>query len=370
MGDAERAGERAAANDPSGRFSRLLALRPAGVPPPIPAALPVEGDWPAGCQAYPASFAQARLWFLHQLEPGLTTYHLPLLWRLQGRLDTTALVQAFGSLVERHAPLRTSFRMEGAALLQIIHPPGPLPLEVERLGDCQVAEVCAAWLEQESNTPLDLTAGLLLRARLLVVAPEEHLLLINHHHIASDGWSCAVLARDLTELYNAHRGGRPADLPPLTLRYFDHAVRERHRLSGTHGRELQDHWSSQLAGLEPLALPTDRPPPLQPSHGGARVSFAIEPTLLQPFEALCRSMGATLQDGLTALVALLLHRISGQVDFGIGIPSWGRSDLASWRRADTHRTALIGCFVNTPVPYTPLRLPTKQTLQSTGALLS
>ena len=347
VGESERAGARGAVKDPSGRFSRLLALRPASTSPPIPAALAVEGDWPAGCQAYPASFAQARLWFLHQLEPGLTTYHLPLLWRLQGRLDTTALAQALGSLVERHAPLRTSFRMEGATLLQIIHSPGPLPLEVQRLGDRQADEVWAAWLEQESRTPLDLTAGLLLRARLLVVAPEEHRLLINHHHIASDGWSCAVLARDLTELYNAHRGGRPVDLPPLTLRYCDHAARQRQRLSGAPLRELQDHWSSQLAGLEPLACPTDRPPLLQPSHEGARVAFAIEPTLLEPFEALCRSQGATLQAGLVALVGLLLHRISGQMDVGIGIPSWGRSDPASWRRADSHLTALIGCFVNT-----------------------
>ena len=347
VGESERAGVRGGAMDLSARFSRLLALRSAGASPPIPAALPLEGDWPAGCQAYPASFAQARLWFLHQLEPGLTTYHLPLLWRLQGRLDTTALAQALGSLVERHAPLRTSFRMEGATLLQIIHPPGPLPLEVERLGDRQADEVWAAWLEQESRTPLDLTAGLLLRARLLVVAPEQHRLLINHHHIASDGWSCAVLARDLTELYNAHRGGRLADLPPLTLRYCDYAARQRQRLSGAPLRELQDHWSSQLAGLEPLACPTDRPPPLQPSHEGARVAFAIEPTLLKPFEALCRSQGATLQAGLVALVGLLLHRISGQMDVGIGIPSWGRSDPASWRRADSHLTALIGCFVNT-----------------------
>ena len=305
----------------------------------IPTALPLAGAWPAGCGAFPASHAQARLWFLHQLEPDLTAYHLPALWRLSGALDVAALEQALGALIERHPTLRTSFQLRNSELVQIVHPAAPFALEAEALAARNPAAVIQQWLEQELLTPFDLTSGLLLRARLLEVDGQEHLLLINHHHIASDGWSRSVLSRDLAELYNAHSSGRSADLQPLPVLYQDYAAWQRQRLGGNRLRKLKEYWVAQLMDLEPLELPTDRARPAMPSYRGESVGFRIEPTLLEPFEELCRIEGATLQMGLLALVALLLHRTSSQDDFAIGVPIWGRNhpDLES----------LIGFFINT-----------------------
>ena len=300
---------------------------------------PLPGEWPSGSVAFPASYAQSRLWFLQQLEPGLTAYHMPLLWQLQGELDVRALEQALADLIERHATLRTSFRLHESEVLQLIHPPGAFALVVEELGGRDGEEVIGEWLEQERRRPFDLTSGLLLRARLLQVSPQEHVLLVNHHHIASDGWSVSVFARDLTELYNAQRTGRTPGLPPLRVQYQDYAAWQRQRLSGEHLRELNEYWIGQLEGLAPLELPSDRPRPAMPSHRGGRVSFQIAADLLGPFEELCRSEGATLQMGLLAVVALLLHRYSRQDDVAIGVPIWGRNhpDLEP----------LIGFFINT-----------------------
>jgi phenylacetate-CoA ligase len=302
-------------------------------------AAPLPGDWPAGCDAYLASFPQARLWFLHQLEPDLTAYHLQALWRLRGELDVSHLRTVLEELIQRHSTLRTSFLLQGSEVIQIVHPAAPFALTEEALGERDAEEVIGEWLEEESRTPFDLTAGLLLRARLLEVDGEEHVLLINHHHIASDGWSRSVLARDLVELYNAHHAGQSPQLEPFSVHYHDYAAWQRQRLSGERLQELNDYWISQLSDLEPVELPSDHPRPVTPSYRGESVCFQIEPALLEPFEELCRREGATLQMGLLAVVALLLHCYSRQEDFAIGVPIWGRN------HPDLER--LIGFFINT-----------------------
>ncbi|MFN7819587.1 MAG: amino acid adenylation domain-containing protein [Cyanobacteriota bacterium] len=305
----------------------------------IQPACPLPGNWITGGQAYPASFAQTRLWLLHQLEPVLTAYHLPAVWRLTGDLDVAALEQALAGLIARHATLRTSFQLHGRDVVQLLHPPTPFALEAEALGGRDPEAVIEEWLDQERSTPFDLTDGLLLRGRLLVVSEREHVLLLNHHHIASDGWSIAVLGGDLTELYNARLGGRTAKLQPLSVTYQAFAQWQRQRLSGPRLEGLKAYWKDQLSGLEPLNLPVDQARPLRPSHRGGKLRFAIASDLLEPFEELCRSEGATLQMGLLTLVALLLQRISRQDDVAIGVPIWGRNhpDLE----------ALVGLFVNT-----------------------
>ena len=319
--------------------AKLLQLKNADGAGSFPSAESLPGDWPQHCLAFPASYAQTRLWFLHQLQPDLTAYHLPALWRLSGNLDLKALRLALADLIERHPTLRTSLRLQGSEVVQIIHPPTPFHLDPEPLADCNPDAVIEQWMEQERTTPFDLATGQLLRARLLAVDHQHHLLLLNHHHIASDGWSLSVLARDLTDLYNARLTGQASELAPLQVQYHDYAAWQRQRLSGDRRQSLKDYWIPQLTGLEPLELPSDHPRPATPSHRGGSVAFQITPELLAPFEQLCSQEGATLQMGLVALLALLLHRYSRQEDFAIGVPIWGRNhpDLEP----------LIGFFVNT-----------------------
>ncbi|MEB3362032.1 MAG: amino acid adenylation domain-containing protein, partial [Synechococcaceae cyanobacterium] len=199
--------------------------------------------------------------------------------------------------------------------------------------------VIEQWLEHERATPFDLTSGLLLRAKLLAVDHQHHMLLINHHHIASDGWSCSLLAQDLSHLYNAQCSGDSPLLTPLSVHYQDYTAWQLQRLSGARLKKLKDYWIPQLSALEPLQLPTDFPRPPSPSYRGDAVSLLIAPELLAPFQQLCQQEGATLQMGLLALLTLLLHRHSRQDDIAIGMPIWGRThpDLET----------LVGCFINT-----------------------
>lgn len=307
--------------------------------PSIPVAAALPDPRPPGCEIYPASFSQARLWFLHQLEPGLTAYHMPALWRLRGDLDRSALERAVTTLIERHPTLRTSFRLQHTMVQQVIHPPFPVPLAGERLDGRDVAAVVDEWLREEGATPFSLESGVLLRARLLEVTADEHLFLLNHHHIASDGWSRSVLCEDLAKLYNAARAGERPALPDLGVHYQDYAAWQRDRLRGPRAAGLLDHWTRTLEGVEPLALAADVPRPPNAGHTGGLVSFRIERSLLAPFEELCRSGGATLHMGLLAAVALVLHRHGQRDDFTIGIPMWGRNQ--------PQLEHLIGFFINT-----------------------
>ena len=227
---------------PSGLFDRIARLQSLRTEA-HPRAIPVAESWPEvgppGCEVFPASFAQSRLWFLHQLEPGLTAYHLVSLWHLRGILDRSALQQALAGLIERHPVLRTSFRLRGDMVQQIIHPPFPLPLTPDRLGGRSVDAFVDDWLRKDQSTPFDLESGVLLRARLLEISHDEHLLLLNHHHIASDGWSRNVLCEDLSEFYNAACEDRAPVLPALCLHYQDYAVWQRERISGPRAEGLR-----------------------------------------------------------------------------------------------------------------------------------
>jgi amino acid adenylation domain-containing protein len=85
----------------------------------------------------------------------------------------------------------------------------------------------------------------------------------------------------------------------------------------------QQDWFDQLRDLEPLQLPADRAQPTLPSHSVASLGFAIEPPLLAALDKLCGSQDATLQMGLLAVLALLLHRYCRQDAIAIGVPISG-----------------------------------------------
>lgn len=301
----------------------------------------------------PASPAQSGLWFQQQLNPSLTAYHLPQLWTLIGEIDLSALNAALTALVERHATLRTSFRLAGGDLFQDVHPPSAIAVRQEDLRGRDPAEAIADLQRQEAADPFDLTTGVLLRATLLRVGLRKHVLLLNHHHIASDGWSESVLVRDLGVLYNACRAKTVPKLRPLPVQYRDYARRQRERLVGKRWGHLRAYWSAQLDGLDPLRLPTDGPGRVVSAGNGAAVDFAIDGPTSAVLETLCRDEGVTLQMALVAALAVLIHQETARNDLVVGVPVWGRNH--------PELEDMVGLFVNVlPIrvridPATPFR---------------
>jgi amino acid adenylation domain-containing protein len=295
-------------------------------------------------QRLPLSFAQERLWFLDRLEPGMATYSMPAAIRLQGRLDVPVLEQVITALVRRHEVLRTSFTTVDGRPQQNVNRPTSWSIPVTDLSrpdaDSQEAEVRALAL-QEARAPFDLTAGPLLRTRLLRLSEQEHVLLLTMHHIVCDGWSVAVLQQEVAELFAAISAGRPPALAPLAIQYADFAVWQRQWLGGELLAAHLSYWQDQLAGLTTLELPTDRPRPPVQSSRGAHYRFTLDAQLTTGLRRVSDRHQATLFMSLLAIFDLLLHRYSGQSDIVVGTP------IANRNRTETE--PLIGFFVNTLV---------------------
>ncbi len=298
----------------------------------------------------PMSFAQQRLWFIDQLEGGSAQYNMPMALRLRGTLDESALRYTLDTLVARHEILRTRYAGVDGAAMQVVHPAEPLRLRRIVLDDPDPAARAAALdalVREEAAKPFSLSRSGPLRCTLVVLGQTEHALLFTMHHIASDGWSEAVLIREFVSLYIAGAAGEASPLPALPLQYADYAMWQRARLQGATRVAEVVYWRQQLSGLPVMhALPLDRPRPAQQSFEGGLVERELPASLLASVRALAQSKGASVFMVLQAAFAALLSRWSGETDIAIGTPVAGRL------HPDVE--PLIGFFVNTLVLRTDL----------------
>ncbi|MGW4401272.1 non-ribosomal peptide synthase/polyketide synthase [Amycolatopsis nivea] len=305
----------------------LAAHLPAASAPQEAIPLLPRGDGPFEA---PLSFAQQRLWFLDEFDPGSTEYVSPTALRLRGDLDVAALNQSLTALVARHESLRTTFATVDGQGRQIVHPPYAVDLQAVD-GDLDTALAAAIG-------PVDLHTGPLLRAALTRLGPDDHVLTLVLHHIVTDGWSSGVLLSELAACYAAFtRGGDPG-LPPLPVHYADYAVWQRNR---TDFDGQLSYWRHRLAGLEPLDLPTDRPRPAVRTKNGALHEFSVPVGTTARLAELSRQQGSTLFMTLLAACQLLFARWSGQDDVAVGTVVSGRER--------TELEGLVGFFANTLV---------------------
>ncbi|HST60442.1 MAG TPA: amino acid adenylation domain-containing protein [Longimicrobium sp.] len=319
--------------------ARIDAARGAPVRAPQP---PLRASRRTG--AAPLSFAQERLWFLHQMEPESPFYNIPFAVRLNGELSVEALRGALAEIVRRHEALRTTFRADASGSWQVVHPaPAYFTLPVADLRALPAEWVPGETLRlmaDEAEHPFDLRRDLMLRALLIRVSVREHVLVLNLHHVAGDGWSIGVLFRELAALYGALRDGAPSPLAALPVQYADFAAWQREWLRDEALDAQLAYWRGKLEGAPAvLELPTDRARPAVQSHRGDVVSFEVPAALTDRLRALARESGATLFMVLLAGFDLLVHRLSGRDDVVVGSPLAGRV------RAEVEE--LIGFFVNT-----------------------
>lgn len=308
--------------------------------------MPLLAPIPRPPQAPPVlSFAQRRLWFINQMGEAGAVYNIPCALRLIGPLQPEALRQALEIIVRRHDVLRTTIvavageaqprRIDDFELSMPIH-------DLSALDPVASAEFVRQRLQAEAQTPFDLAADLFLRARLLRLGDQEHALLLTLHHIAADGWSMAVLLRELADLYESASEGRPSTLPPLALQYTDYAHWQQQWLQGERLDAQVSYWEGQLAGLPVVHnLPLDFPRPEQQRYRGAMHWQRIPPTLLGNLRQLARDHDATLFMTLQTAFAVLLARWSGDTDIVMGSP------IANRRHEQL--SPLIGFFVNSLV---------------------
>jgi amino acid adenylation domain-containing protein len=321
-------------------------LRKEGVAPPkADRILPRGGHGPA-----PLSFAQQRLWFFDQFEPGNVVYNLITKVLFEGDLNIPALERSFSEIVQRHEALRTAFDFKEGQPVQIVMPDQSIRInliDLTHLPEEEQQNRIEDIFHTEAGRPFDLKNGPLLRTTLLQLREDKHLLLLAVHHIVSDAWSVGVLVHELGELYAALTTGRTPSLPALPIQYADFAVWQRQWLHGAVLEQQLEYWRKQLAGSSPvLELPADRPRPALQTFNGSRISFWVPRDLTEPLKALNRSEEATPFMSMLAVFKVLLHRYTGQDDIIVGTP------IANRQRQEIEH--LIGFFTNTLALHTDL----------------
>jgi len=329
----------------AGLAESIEAARRAGqslVAPPI---LPVPRN-----EDLVLSFAQQRLWFLDQLEPGLSAYNIPAAVRLKGSLNLMALERSLNEIIKRHESLRTTFWKADGRPTQLIAPALTVELPVVDLrkmpAGAQETEV-RRLVTAEAQLPFDLSQGPLLRGTVLRLGDEEHVGLLTMHHIVSDGWSMGILIQELATLYVAFCAGLPAPLPVLPIQYVDFAHWQRQWLQGDILQAQIAYWKEQLAGTPAVInLPTDHLRPTVQTFRGAHQSLVLPRQLQEGFKALSRQEGATEFMTFLAAFKVLLYRYTSQDDLIVGTPIANRNRLEI--------EGLIGCFVNALVLRTDL----------------
>lgn len=263
-------------------------------------------------------------------------------YRLSGDLRLDAFEQAWQSAVERHAVLRTAFVWEGVEKpLQVVRRQVRLPIERHDWRGVPEEEQQARFaslLQRDRAAGLDLLRPPLMRLHVIRRGERDWILINSHHHLLLDGWSMAILLRDVVLAYEALA---QRERPPLrTPRPYRDYISWVHRQDLT---QAETYWRGMLAGF-------DRPTPIPieaPSHGSSPESlpfaeqnhrFSTEQT--EALQAFAKRSRVTVNTVLQGAWALLLHRYSGARDLLFGATVSGRTpELAGVDE-------MVGLFIN------------------------
>ncbi len=298
----------------------------------------------------PLSFAQQRLWFLHQLDPESTVYNIGAAVELTGSLNIPALENALRMIIRRHENLRTSFlQVDGIPQTRIQQDVEWLlkVIDARHLAGAGARPELLRYAAGLIREHLDIAHAPLFRANVLTTGPENHILVFTLHHIIFDGWSIGVFGQEMTELYRAYSSGETPLLAPLTLQYVDFAAWQRKWLeAGELDRQLA-YWKKQLAGSPPVvAFPPDHRRPVAELFRGTRSKLVVSEELTSALETISQRHGVTLFMVLLAAFKVLLARYTGLEDIVVGSPS------ASRTRTELYQ--MMGFFVNNLVLRTDL----------------
>ncbi|MGH9763222.1 MAG: condensation domain-containing protein, partial [Blastocatellia bacterium] len=297
----------------------------------------------------PLSFAQHRLWFFDQLEPGSAAYNLPVLVRLRGVLEPSALAQSLVEIVRRHESLRTRFPAIEGEPIQVVEADLTVDYIITdmRTLAAEKRESSAIHLARENAArSFDLATGPLFMGRLYSIGETDHLLMVAMHHIVADLWSIGILVKELAALYTSFRHGEPSPLPDPPIQYADFALWQSEWMRGEVLEYHLAYWRQQLDALQPMHLPADRPRPATQSYQGAREAVALRAANVDRLNALCREEGATLYMVLLAAFQVLIYRYTGREDIAVGSPTANRN------RGQVED--VVGCFANSLVLRTSL----------------
>lgn len=303
-----------------------------------------SGPKRSGRTEAPLSITQQRLWSLIQSNDSHSLYMAAPV-RLTGWLDLAALEKSLFEIVRRHESLRTTFRVVGNQLLQVVSPAQPRKLivaDLSHLSDTERDTEIRRSLSEAIEKPFDPERGPLMRVSVMRLGEQEHVVVLVIHHMISDAWSMNVLTKEIAVLYEAYSMGKVSPLADLPIQYIDFALWQRQQLESDQLNPHLNFWVRNLSSRNlVMKLPTASPRPDAQSFRGAYESLILKSNLSESVRALARRENVTLYMMLLAVFKALLYCHTKQEQITVG------SGVAGRDRIETE--GLIGCFINTLV---------------------
>ena len=287
------------------------------------------------------SEGQKGLWWLHELDSGMSAYNIPVALRVPRQLDAEILQKGMDHVVGKHRLLLTMFTRDGAGMpLQYVDETQRIIVH-EHDAVQWTAETLETALREVSKAPFNLEQDPLMRVHCYHTAGEECVLLMVVHHIVFDGASINVFTSDLLEAYEVLSQGRV--LPEVSPRhpvFHDFIDWERRYMSSDAASVDLAYWKEQLdGGIPRLDMPLDSPRPAHPSHAGTTCSRVLPRELSDALHRLAKGQEVSLFVLLLSAYTTLLHRYTRQTDIVVGVPVVGRPES---QFADS-----VGYYVNT-----------------------
>ena len=290
----------------------------------------------------PLSFAQQRLWFLDQLQPGGTFYNIPAAFAIEGELNIEALRKALEAMTRRHEVLRTRFADNNGKPVQVIPDQVELPFSVEdyaQLDENARQQQVARAVKKAAGHVFNLAVGPLWISTLHILNARSYIFTITLHHAIADGWSMGIFISEMAELYRAFNEDKTPRLPALEVQYADYALWQQEWLRGEVLQRQIDFWRSALGENPPvLELPYDFPRPAVQTFNGTAVQHTLSAELSARVREESAALGVTPFMLMLAAFQTLLHRYSRQDEIIVGSP------IANRNHSGTE--SLIGFFVN------------------------
>ena len=315
---------------------------------------------PTDHHSAPLTAPQQEIWTTTKFAPEATNaYNESNTLTLRGPLQVEKMRAAFTEVVNRHDALRATFAADGSQQTFTAFLNFALPQhDLTALPAAERETKAQALIAEDLSTSFDLGCGPLIRAQLIRLSDDEHRLQITAHHLVCDGWSFDVVQSELADIYSGLVRGSPPEIGPPP-RFADYARQEIVQRNSPEALADEEFWVQAFQTIpEPIALPGDRPHPLQRSYRGAREEFLLPPELGKALTKLGGRNGCTLFAVLLAGFQTLLHRLSGSSDLVVGISAAGQN-LAEL-------PGLVGHCVN----ILPLRVQTSANLSVRGLLQS
>ncbi|MEN0134942.1 MAG: condensation domain-containing protein [Rhodococcus sp. (in: high G+C Gram-positive bacteria)] len=272
------------------------------------------------------SFGQIRMWFHHQLDAATTIYNLPMVSDLHGPIDESAVRGMWDDLAARHRVLLSNYvEVDGEPELRIRDSLGDFFRTADVSGEHDPVAAARALVSEAAAAPFDLATDPLVRALLIRLGPDEHVLQVTTHHSVNDGGSPRIFEQELPALYAARRAGRPADLAPLPVQYWDYALWQRELIASAALDSELEYWKRVLVDVPLLRLPTDFPRPERKNFTGAFHTFTVSDTLTRSLRDVARRESVSLFVVLLSAFYLLMASRSRQRDLVVGTPTTGRN---------------------------------------------